>query len=162
MNINSVNIALGASYGAYSQKLTQQTKEKLESLNIPYEKNITEDEGKKLIKMHNAQKEENQSQTKGGNDLFKRAQKLAEKLGIQTSEGENFAQLLKIIETVLEQKISSASNNEKELLLLKGLSQELASIQAQSNGSSGYNNTNQALLMSLEILGQYNKNYLNR
>ena len=45
---------------------------------------------------------------------------------------------------------------------LKSLSQELAFIQAQSNGSSGYDNTNQALMASLEMLSEYNKNFLNK
>jgi hypothetical protein len=45
---------------------------------------------------------------------------------------------------------------------LKGLSQELAFIQAQSMGSSGYDNTNQALMTSLEMLSEYNKNFLKR
>ena len=53
-------------------------------------------------------------------------------------------------------------NNPIMLEKLNNLSHELANIQAQSNGSSGYDNTNQALMMSLEMLSEYNKNFLNK
>ena len=61
MGISSINLAMGASYGAYNQKLTQATKNMLEQLGIPYNQNITEDEGKRLIKAHEAEKGENAS-----------------------------------------------------------------------------------------------------
>jgi len=43
---------------------------------------------------------------------------------------------------------------------LEVYSRELASIQAQGKGGSGYDSTNQALMMSLEMLSQYNRNFL--
>ena len=73
-----------------------------------------------------------------------------------------FEQLLIKIQSKLEEKISESENNVSALKELKGLSLELSNIQAQSNGSSGYENSNQALLKSLELLGEYNKNFLNK
>ena len=168
MGIKSINLAMAASYGAYSQRLTQATKHKLEALGIPYNAGITEDEGKKLIKAHEAKKQENLNQ--GGmfqngpqtSDLFEKAKKLAEKLGIQVPQEANFQQLLSAIEVKLEQRLASSKNDINALKELKGLSQELAFIQAQSNGSAGYDNTNQALMTSLEMLSEYNKNFLRR
>ena len=167
MGISTINLALGASYGAYSKKLTQATKNQLEALGIPYDRNITEEEGKRLIKAHEAQKQENSNNNlfqnnQGTNDLFEKAKKLAEKLGIQVEENANFQHLLMIIQQKIEEKLQTNSNNIEAIKELKGLSQELAFIQAQSNGSSGYDNTNQALMTSLEMLSQYNKNLIHR
>ncbi|MBQ4646570.1 MAG: hypothetical protein IJB79_04405 [Candidatus Gastranaerophilales bacterium] len=168
MGISSVNIAYGASYGAYNQRLTQATRQKLEALGIPYNQNITEEEGKRLIKAFEAQKRENANQQgmfqnpSNSNDLFEKAKKLAEKLGIQVPKEVNFQQLLMAIQTKIEERLAISSNDINALKELKGLSQELAFIQAQSNGSSGYDSTNQALMTSLEMLGEYNKNFLNR
>lgn len=168
MGISSISYAMGASYGAYSQKLTQDTKQKLEELGIPFNSNISEQEGKKLIKAYEASKNENANQNSlfqnqtNSNDLFKKAKKLAEKLGIAVPEGANFQQVLTSIEVKLEEKLQSAQGNVSQLKELKNLSQELAYIQAQSNGSAGYDATNQALMTSLEMLSEYNKNFLNR
>ena len=166
MGISSINLAYGASYGAYSQKLTQSTRQKLEVLGIPFNQNITEEEGKRLIKAHEAQKRENANQQgmfqnpSNTNDLFEKAKKLAQKLGIQVPEVANFQQVISAIEVKLEQKLAGAKNNVAELKKLQGLSEELAFIQAQSNGSAGYDATNQALMTSLEMLSEYNKNFL--
>ena len=168
MGISSINLAYSASYGAYSQRLTQATRQKLEALGIPFNCNISEDEGKKLIKAHEAQKRENTQQEgmfqnpSNSNDLFEKAKKLAEKLGIQVPQDANFQQLLMAIQTKIEEKLAVSSNDINALKELKGLSQELAFIQAQSAGSSGYDNTNQALMTSLEMLSEYNKNFLNK
>ena len=165
MGIRSINLAYGASYGAYNQKLTQSTKQALDELGIPYNSNITEQEGKKLIKAHEAQKQENANQNSlfqnfsNPNDLFEKAKKLAEKLGISVPEGATFQQIIIAIEAKLEEKIASTKDIDA-LKELKSLSQELAFLQAQSNGSSGYDATNQALMNSLEMLSEYNKNFL--
>ena len=168
MGISSINLAYGASYGAYSQRLTQATRQKLESLGIPCNGNLSEDEGKKLIKAYEAQKRENANQQgmfqnpSNSNDLFEKAKKLAEKLGIQVPQDINFQQLLMVIQTKIEERLALSSNDINALKELKGLSQELAFIQAQGSGSSGYDNTNQALMTSLEMLSEYNKNFLNK
>lgn len=168
MGISSINLAYGASYGAYNQKLTQATKQQLEELGIAYDKNITEQEGRRLIKAHEAQKHQQENQSgmfqnpQNSSDLFEKAKKLAQKVGVSFPEDIEFKQLLGLIETKLEEKIAASSNNVAALKELKSLSQDLAFIQAQSNGSSGYDNTNQALMASLEMLSEYNKNYLNR
>ena len=168
MGISSINLAYGASYGAYNQKLTQATKQQLEELGIAYDKNITEQEGRRLIKANEAQKHQQENQggmfqnPQSSSDLFEKAKKLAQKVGVSFSEDIEFKQLLGLIETKLEEKIAASSNNVAALKELKSLSQDLAFIQAQSNGSSGYDNTNQALMASLEMLSEYNKNYLNR
>ena len=73
----------------------------------------------------------------------------------------DFRALLATIEAKLEELINANQDNIGMLQKLKGYSQELANIQAESNGSSGYNDTNQALMKSLEILAYYNKNYFN-
>jgi len=168
MGIKSINIAMGASYGAYTQKLTRATRQQLEQLGIPFDSNITESEGKNLIASHKIQQGENakqegfSQQKNGDNSLFERAKKLALKLGIAVNENIDFEQLLALIENKLEEEIRINKNNPAELMELNSLSRELSSIQAESGGSMGYDNTNQALLMSLEMLGQYNKNFLKK
>lgn len=167
MGISSINLAYSASYGAYNQKLTQSTRQKLEALGIPFNQNITEEEGKRLIKAYEAQKREDANQQgmfqnpSNTNDLFEKAKKLAQKLGVQIPEEANFTQVLAIIESKLKEKIEANSNNPAELKKLQALSEELAFIQAQSNGSAGYDATNEALMSSLELLSEYNKNFLN-
>lgn len=160
MNIGSINYGMAASYGAYQQKLTQETKNKLEEYGIAYNKNINEQQAKALIQKYESNKQS--FQNNDPNSLLKRAQELAKKLGISYHEGMSFEELLILIEESLKQKISANENNVEELKKLKGLSQELASIQAQSKGSSGYDNSNQALMASLELLSEYNKNFLNK
>ncbi len=168
MSINSINIAMSGSYGAYNQKLTQETKNKLLELNIPFDSNITEAQGRALLR--NAQIKQNKDSTNRGlnqnseskSDLFKKAQELAKKLGINANEQIDFNNLLRLIEQAIAQKLQINQNNQTALLELKNLSQDLASIQAQANGSSGYDNTNQALMTSLELLSEYNKNFLKK
>ncbi len=166
MTISSVNYNLQSSYGAYNQKLTQETREKLAKLGIAYNSNTTEAEGKRLIAAAKAEQNANEnnlfSNNQQKNDLFERAKTLAQKLGIEVKEGTNFNSLMISIEAKLEQLINANKNNITALKELKGLSMELANIQAQSSGSSGYDNTNQALMTSLEMLAEYNKNYLNK
>lgn len=167
MGISSINQVMSGSYGAYSQRLTQKTREALEQLGIPFNSNITESEGRMLIKAHANQKgreakDENLAGGNSSNFLFKKAVKLAQELGIAVNENIDFKALLTIIETEIQNKLNATRGNIDELKRLKGLSQELAFIQAQSMGSSGYDNTNQALMTSLEMLSEYNKNFLNR
>ncbi|MBE7708738.1 MAG: hypothetical protein E7Z88_08560 [Cyanobacteria bacterium SIG27] len=167
MGISSINQIMSGSYGAYSQKLTQKTREVLEQLGIPYNSNMSESEARMLIKSRANQesknaKEENFAGQNGSNFLFKKAVKLAQELGIAVNENVDFKALLSMIEMEIQNKLNATRGNIDELNRLKGLSQELAFIQAQSMGSSGYNNTNQALMMSLEMLGEYNKNFLNK
>ena len=64
MAISSINISMGASYGAYNQKLTQETKAKLQELGINFNPNITEQEGKMLLK-----KAQDLNNHNNGNDL---------------------------------------------------------------------------------------------
>ncbi len=170
MTINNIQLALGASsYGAYNQKLTQTTKQKLEELGIQYNQNITEQEAKKLIAKCelNAQnsKETNKESSfsnkdKDKDELFEQLRSLAQKIGINVSENNDFKSLINIVENTIEEKIKAASNDESELLNLKNLSLELANIQSKSVNSQSLNNSNQALMMSLEMLSQYNKNFL--
>ena len=168
MGISNVNMALGASYGAYSQKLTQATRNKLVELGIPFSENITEEQAKKLIRSFEVSNEKNSNQQQDLNnnqqssDLFERAKRLAKELGIKVDENIPFKKLLVIIESVLSQKIDSAQNNLPLLEKLQELSRELSSIQAQSNGSSGYDATNEALMKSLEMLSEYNKNFFQK
>lgn len=163
MTISSINISMGASYGAYNQKLTQETKNKLEELGIAYSSNITEAQARKLIKNFETQNNSNTKQDKNKeSDLFKKAKNLAEKVGIPVEEGENFEQLLKKIESTITQRLELNKNDVAALKKLQVLSQELANIQAESTGSSGYDNTNEALMTSLELLGEYNKNFLHK
>ena len=164
MNIGAINYNLGASYGAYSQKLTQETKNKLEEYGIFFNKNISEEEGKKLIQQFEASKSQNNSFSQNNSnesDLLRRAKELAKRLGIVVNEEMDFKKLLALIELTLKTRIEANKNNPDELKKLENLSRDLASIQAMSNGSSGYDNTNQALMASLELLSQYNKNFLN-
>lgn len=171
MAISNVNLAMAASsYGAYEQRLTPATKAELDRLGIPYDPNsTTETQGRALIaefKSKNANNEKAQNNftknhKKQTNDLYEKAVKLAQKLGIEPEEGVEFKSLLSLIEQKLEDKISLAQNNVNLLKQLEGYSQELASIQAESIGA-GYDTTNKALQMSLEMLSLYNKNYLNQ
>ena len=171
MAISNINLTMNASsYGAYEQRLTSATKAELDRLGIPYDPNsTTESMGKRLIAEFKSKKANNEqaqnSFTKNNknqtSDLYEKALKLAQKLGIEPDEGLEFKSLLTLIEQKLEAKVSAAQNNEALLKQLEGYSQELASIQAQSAGAN-YDTTNKALQMSLEMLSLYNKNYLNR
>lgn len=168
MGISSINQAMGASYGAYSQKLTQATRNKLEMLGIIVPENITEQEGKRILREHETTKKEKANQemlfqgNQNSNPLLERAKKLANKLGISTTDNMTFTQIIALIESVLKEKIEANQNNIEALKELKGLSQELASIQAESSGSLGLNNSNQTLMQSLEMLSEYNKNFLHK
>ena len=81
MGISSINIAMGSSYGAYNQKLSESTKQKLEELGIQYNSNITETQAQKLISTFQAQKnaqnekKNTSSNNNQQNDLFERAKK---------------------------------------------------------------------------------------
>ena len=163
MSIRSINYNINASYGAYNQKLTAKTKQELDNANIPYNTNTTESEGRKLLsstKSHNEQS--GMFSQQGNNSLKERALELAKQLGVSVNEDMPLQQILTLIEQALEQKISRSQNDIDEIKKLKAFSSELASLQAQVNGSTGYDNTNQALMMSLEMLGEYNKNFLHR
>lgn len=168
MSIGSINLAMGASYGAYNQKLTQQTRSQLEALGIPYSPTISEQEGKALLrKAQSAKKDENQNLSQNKNpktkdDLLERAQKLAQKLGIYVEEGMGLNSLLEKIESNLEQRIYANQNNIDALNTLKGFSQELSMIQAQADATSQTNNAQEALMNSLEVLSMYNKNFLHK
>lgn len=170
MSIGTINIAMGASYGAYNQKLTTQTRQQLEALGIPFSPTITEQEGRALIKKaQNSSKGSNEqdlSKNKNPNtpkdDLLERAQKLAQKLGISVQEGMGLNSLLEKIESNLEQKIYANQNNIMALDMLKGFSQELSAIQAQANTGMNQNGAEQALMKSLEVLSLYNKNFMHQ
>ena len=169
MTISSINIAMGASsYGAYNMKLTQATANKLNELGISYDPNITEAQGQQLLR--SAQAAQKTQYTKdntsnkddnSNNEIYKKVLELAKKLGI-SPEGMSFNELISKIEETLENKIASATNDESKLLELKQLSQTLADIQAQNTGSMGFDATNKALEMSLELLSQYNRGFVNQ
>ena len=167
MYINNINLAMSASsYGAYNQKLTQATKAELEKLGIPYTQDTTEQQGRALIAQHKSQKANNEQsgftkeKQQKDSDLLKRAKSLAERLGISYDENTQLKPLLSLIEQALERKVNASQNNRELLEQLKGFSEELASIQAESMGTS-FDTTNQALQMSLEMLSLYNRNFLN-
>lgn len=173
MAISNVQMLSNASsFGAYSQKLTQSTKQKLEELGITYDSNITEQEARKLISKYEALKSQNSkeqeenmfsSNSQNKDENLEQLKNLASKLGIATEENPDFNKLVQQVESVLEEKIKASNNDVGQLQYLKGLSQDLANIQAQSDGtSSSYNSSNQALMMSLEMLSWYNKNMLYR
>lgn len=159
MGISSINIAMAGSYGAYNQKLTEATRKQLEALGMPIDRNMTESEGRKILRQLEAKKEFNNNDN-NASDMFKKARDLAQKLGIPIDEKISFEELIQKIEATLELKIENNKTNKTLLEELKGYSQELATLQAQSKGASGYDNTNQALMKSLELLGQYNKNFI--
>ncbi len=170
MGISNIGIYSNvSSMGAYNQRLTQATRQKLEELGIPYKADITEQEAKNLINRYVAMKA-NQSNKEGfsqgngeQNSLMERLKELAEKLGINVEHGADFNKLIKEVEMALETKVQSSKNDIDELQNLKSLSQELASIQAQTGGNQmNYNSSNQALMMSLEMLSQYNRNFFNK
>ena len=170
MTISNINLAMSASsYGAYNQKLTSTTKAELEKLGIPFNRDITEQEGKSLLARYKTQHAHNENssgsnfnhnQKSNKSDLFERAKLLAQKLNIQVEENMPLKTLLTRIEEVLQGKIQSNQNNTNMLNQLKSYSEELASIQAQSMGST-FGAANKALEMSLEMLSLYNKNLLN-
>lgn len=170
MGIYSINQAMSASsYGAYTQKLTEATKAKLEELGIAYNQNMSESEGKKLIREAELKKSQTENQQQNFNqsqqdksDLFKKALSLAEKLGVNVPEDASFEKLISILEQALEVRVNQANGDYEQLQKLQNYSRELASIQAQSKGGSGYDSTNEALMKSLEMLSQYNRNFLNK
>jgi len=172
-SVNNINLAMsGSSYGAYSQKLTQATKSKLEELGITYNQNTTEAQAQQMIRKYQAAKgSENQTlsqnqeeQSSSSQDSNKeRLINLAKQIGLTVDEKASFNEIASEVELELEKKIQASSDDKNQLLELKSLSRELASIQAQAQGASGMNqNTNQALMLSLEMLSMYNKNFLNQ
>jgi len=163
MSVRSINYNFGASYGAYNQKLTSQTKKELEEAGISYNQNTTEAEGRRLLQSAKSNNEQSLFQGQNPNSsLMDRAIALAKKLGVDVNENMEIKQILVLIENALEQMISRSQNDIDEIKRLREFSSELASIQASANGSTGYDNTNQALMMSLEVLSEYNKNFLRR
>lgn len=167
--INNINLAMsGASYGAYNQKLTQATKKKLDELGLSYSNDMTEQEGKKIIAQYQASKSENNSnsslsmssQNQSTDFQRQRLEELARRLGISVSANQSNEDLISLIEQRLEERIRSAQDDKSELEILKNMSRELASIQAMKSGSMGFDASNQALSLSLEMLAQYNKNLL--
>ena len=89
-----------------------------------------------------------------------RLEELARRLGISVSANQSNEDLISLIEQRLEERIRSAQDDKSELEILKNMSRELASIQAMKSGSMGFDASNQALSLSLEMLAQYNKNLL--
>ena len=163
MSIKSINYNINASWGAYNQKLTSATKKQLEEAGIPYNSSTTEQEAKRLLTSAKSNNEQSSLLNNGSsNSLVDRAIELAKKLGVNVDDSMSLVQILSLIEQKLEQKIAVSQNDIDEIKKLKEFSLELASLQGQANGSSGYDNTNQALMMSLEMLSQYNKNFLNK
>ena len=171
MAISSVSMGMnGTQWGAYKQKLSQATKDEMERLGIPYNDSTSESQAKTLIQQAKLQDNKNNNTTNNNtannnssskNPLFEQAKKLAQKLGLAVDEKANFEELLTQIETTLEEKIQANSDNMDMLTELKGYSRQLAMIQSQTTGSYGSDSTNQALMMSLEMLSQYNKSFLN-
>ncbi len=166
MTISSVSMGMnGTQWGAYKQKLSQTTKDELQKLGIAYNDDMSETQAKALIVQ--AKSKENQTTLSNNNNensqnnLFEQAKKLAQKIGINVDEKATFEELLSKIETTLEEKIKSNSDNIQMLNELKGYSRQLAMLQSQSTGSYGSDSTNQALMMSLEMLSQYNRSFLN-
>lgn len=162
MTIRSINIAYGASsYGAYNKKLTQQTKDELEKLGIAYDKNITEDKARvliksKTVKTNSSAKEET---SEGRDDLFEKAVRLAKKLGIVVTGRESFQEIMSKIESVIKQKAMENKTDIKALEELKSISYEFSALQAQTTGSLGFNST-KSLMDSLEMLSKYNRTFL--
>ena len=167
MTVSSISTSMSATqWGAYQQKLSEATKAELEKLNIPYTDSTTESQAKILIdkaKEQQAQEETNSNAQNGTStdELLEQAKKLAQKIGLSVDENISFEELMTKLETTLEEKIKASSDNVQMLNQLKEYSRQLATLQAQSVGSSGMDSTNQALMMSLEMLGQYNKSFLN-
>ena len=176
MSINSVNYNIGNSYGAYIQRLTEATKRKLIELGIPFNEKTTEAQAQSMIQdaiskktsgnvqsdIKNSNNGSDNTLEKRKNDTFERAKKLALQLGINVDDKADIKQILALIESILEAKINANKGNISVLKELKEFSNELSMIQAEANGSSGYDNKNHALMMSLEMLSEYNKNFLNR
>lgn len=168
MGISSINYALGASYGAYSQKLTQATKSKLEALGIPYDPKISEEEAKKLIIKTQAPEKEKQAHNESlfqqnnnnSNSLFERLKKLADKLGIQINENANFQEIISTIENKIKEQIQTNKSDINSLKELKSISQELSMIKAQTGSMQNENSSEVELMHTLEMLGKYNKNFL--
>ena len=166
MAINSVSMSMnGTQWGAYTQKLSQATKDEMDRLGIPYNDSTSESQAKMLIEQAKTQQDKNNNTSNNNassqNSLLEQAKKLAQKLGLSVDEKANFEELLSQIETTLEEKINTNSDNVQMLTELKGYSRQLAMLQSQATGSYGSDSTNQALMMSLEMLSQYNKSFLN-
>ena len=171
MSVNAVSIGMnGTQWGAYKQKLSEATKAKLAELNIPYNDNMTEAQARSLINEALQKQEQSKNNNFNGQNnqtpkdpLFEQAKQLAMKLGISVKEDANFLDLLTEIEDALEKKIKENQNNVDMLYELKAYSSQLATLQQMtSQGPTSANPTNEALMMSLEMLSQYNQSLLNK
>lgn len=167
MSINSVSMGMNATqWGAYKQKLSEATKAELQKLHIPFNDSTTEMEARALIAQALAKQDKtNNNQNNQNNapkdNLFEQAEKLAQKLGIGVEKNIGFEELLAKIEETLEYKIKNSSNDIQMLNELKNYSRQLSFIQSQAMGATNNDATNQALMMSLEMLSQYNKSFIN-
>lgn len=167
MSVNAVNTGMNATqWGAYRQKLSEATKAELMRLHIPFNDTMTETEARALIAQALAKQEKTNNNPSNQNNspkdnLFEQAEKLAKQLGIQVEKNIGFEELLAKIETALEDKIKNSSNDIQMLNQLKDYSRQLSFIQSQAMGATNNDSTNQALMMSLEMLSQYNKSFIN-
>ena len=123
MSVNSIRTLMGTAYGAYNKKLTQETRAELMKLGIPFDSNITENEGKRLLNIYksnnssaNQQNLQNNNQQNG---LFEKAKKLAQKVGVEVDEKESFENLLSKIESAITNRLESSKNDETELKKLQ-------------------------------------------
>ncbi len=165
MDINSLSGAFYGSFGAYNQKLTQKTKEKLDKLGIIYDAKISEAQGKSLLKAHQqGNLKENvfdfnqNSKNSYGDELFKRALELAKKLGVEANENNDIKSVLSLIEQELKKRAQERNLDIDSIKELKRFSDEFELLNIQANGA---NTMNFNLMDSLDIMGKYNKNFLN-
>ncbi len=167
MTIGSINLAMSASsWGAYAQKLTNETRQKLLELNIPFDEGITENQAKALIakelqKPNKANNSKDEKSPKNSSSLLEQALQLAKKLNIEVDKEKPLEELLSEIEEKLSSKINQNKDNKSTLVELLSLSEALSNLQAQAQGTMGYNNSDN-LMKSLELMSEYNKNFLNK
>ena len=116
MTIGSINLAMSASsWGAYAQKLTNETRQKLLELNIPFDEGITENQAKALIakelqKPNKANNSKDEKSPKNSSSLLEQALQLAKKLNIEVDKEKPLEELL----SEIEEKLSSKINQNKD------------------------------------------------
>jgi len=167
-SINSISgagaassIASGSSSSA--QKLTDDTKKKLEELGVDTTGITTEAQGQiALLQAQQAQGGEKAHSGGGGKEAMEniksQATALAAKVGVQVSSDEKISDIMAAIGPAIDAKVSAAGNDQTKIAEVQELQSEYDSISSSLSNMQAQHQAKQAQLTgSLEGLANYNK-----
>lgn len=166
-SINSISIAGAASTASSSsaaQKLTDETKNKLQALGVDTTNITTETQGQ--IALLQAQQAKGEKSGHGGagkeemQSLKAEATSLAEKLGVSVTSDEKLSEIMDAIGPALDAKISAAGNDEAKIAETQSLQDEFAAISSTLSDMQAQKQAAHAQITgSLAGMAQDNKIY---